>query len=166
MTVDPIYYTRFFDCLNRHGIRYLVVGGLAVAMHGVVRPTMDIDVAVDPNFDQAAQWELVMGELQLRTRVPVSIREVFDPDARRRLKEEMNMIAFTLLPPVNEDGVIDIMFDPPWNFRQAYGMREIVALEGVEVPLVSIQHLIEMKRIAGRDKDLADIANLAALQKA
>ena len=126
---------------------------------------MDIDVAIDPEFDQSLQWERVIQELQLKTRVAVSVRDMFDVVERRRLREEKNMIAFTLLPPHNEDGVIDIIFDPPWNFRQAYGMREIVEMEGVEVPLVSIQHLIEMKRIAGRDKDLVDIANLTALHK-
>ncbi len=136
-----------------------------MAMYGIVRPTMDIDVAIDPEFDQGQQWEAVMEELGLRTRVPVSVRSMFDAEERRRLREEKNMIAFSLLPPINEDGVIDIMFDPPWNFRQAYGIREIVEMEGVEVPLASIRHLIEMKQVAGRDKDLTDIANLKALQE-
>jgi hypothetical protein len=48
-------FKEFIQSLNNHGVRYLVVGGYAVALHGYPRYTKDIDIWVEPSSENAAK---------------------------------------------------------------------------------------------------------------
>ncbi len=50
------------------------------------------------------------------------------------------------------------------DFQHAFERRKIVSLEGIEVPIISLEDLIANKRAAGRKQDLADIERLESLQ--
>jgi len=160
-----MFYERLFDCLNRHGIRYLVVGGLAVNLHGVVRLTLDVDIAVDPAVDQSDAWDKACAELGLRPRQPVTWRQMYSTEERHRLHQEKGLIAFCLLPSGPEDPVIDLLFEPGWIFAEAWARRKTVTTDGIDIPLASIADLIAMKTEAGREKDLRDIKYLTIISR-
>jgi hypothetical protein len=158
-----MFYLDLFRTLNEEQIRYLVVGGVAINLHGVVRLTLDVDIATDPGIDQCAQWERACERMKLMPMRPVTFRQMYDPKERRRLREEKNLIAFGLRRDNVEDPVVDILFDIPKTFSEAYDRRVVKVVEGIAVPLASVADLLAMKADAGRAKDIADMQELRKL---
>ncbi len=159
-----MFYLDLFKTLNEEGLRYLVVGGVAVNLYGVVRLTMDVDIAVDPDPDQAHLWPAVLQRLRLQTRVPVGWKDIYDPVVRTRLKREKNLIAFGLVGLDPETPAVDILFDLPGPFGELYARRRTTDVDGVSLPLIGIDDLMAMKRAAGRAKDLSDLNHLRRIQ--
>ena len=69
---------RICTALGRAGVRYAIVGGHAVALHGAVRGTVDIDVAIAWNRKSLAGAEKTLNELGLVSRLPVTAIDVFN----------------------------------------------------------------------------------------
>ena len=105
-------YLDLFRSLTAHDIPYLLVGGLAVNLHGIPRMTMDVDLAVKFTKQSVSGLEAMCRELSLVPVQPVSVRQLADPAHRERLRHEKNMAAFSLRPPAAADPTV---FPIPWN---------------------------------------------------
>jgi len=106
-----------FDALARHDVRYVVVGGLALNLHGEERATMDVDlvVALDaPNLGAAID---AFESIGLSPVAPVNIGEARDPETSRRRRREKYMIAFGLRPTRGVGPTVDCLIDPPSHSR-------------------------------------------------
>ena len=158
-----MFYLDLIRTLNEEGIRYLVVGGVAVNSHGVVRFTMDIDVATDPEVNQSREWESACDRLGLNPMRPVRFDQMYDPVERSRLMVEKNLIAFGLISKNPEDPIVDVLFDQPRPFAAAYERRVVKDSGGVAIPLIAVSDLMAMKKAAGRAKDLIDMEELGKL---
>lgn len=156
-----MFYLRLFESLNRHKIRYLVIGGIAVNLHGFLRLTMDVDIAVDTETDQSSLWEKVCAELNLKPRQPVTWQQMYSATERRLLRMEKNLIAFCVLSAQPEDPIVDILFDVDETFAKLWEKKQMIEVQGIPVPVISVPDLITMKKNVGRPKDLADIAQLS-----
>lgn len=136
---------------DRDGVDYALCGGLAVAIHGHPRATMDIDVLVRPEGLSAAMQvarnagfdvpgrKMIFG---LQTPTPREVQRLskLDPDTRELVSVDMIVVGPSL------EGVWASRLVAPW--------------QGRDVSIVSRPGLIQMKRLAGRPQDLADIAAL------
>jgi hypothetical protein len=71
-----------FDALNRADVRYVVVGGVAVVLHGFARLTGDVDLAIDLQPAEARKAVATFGQLGLRPRLPVDLMQFADPSVR------------------------------------------------------------------------------------
>jgi hypothetical protein len=154
------------SALSRAGVRYLVVGGVAVVLHGYLRATADLDLIID--FDQknvAIAMETLDG-LGFRPRAPVPLRAFADPGQRDRWAAEKNMQVFSLWHPNIAGFEVDLFVESPIPFDDAFA-RAVLALIGDSiVPVASIDDLIAMKRAAGRPRDHEDIEALTQLKDA
>jgi hypothetical protein len=133
------------------GIEYALCGGLAVAVHGHPRATMDIDV-------------LVRAE-QLTPAIQVARGVGFDLPARKMMfglragqPREIQRVS-RLDPETNELMSLDLILVGP-ALEEVWDGRVIVAWRKRSVSIVSRAGLVAMKRLAGRPQDLADIAIL------
>jgi len=147
--------------LNEAGVRYLVVGGLAVNAHGYARMTRDLDLVIhlEPTNIRATMKALFGLGYQLA--IPVTPEEFEDPLIRQHWTLERNMIVLKLWSDTHARTPIDIFIEEPFSFNEE--IEKAVHLElsqGVHVPFVSLQTLIEMKKMAGRSMDLLDIQEL------
>ena len=139
------------DALTEARIEYAVAGGLAVAIHGCPRLTVDIDVAIrEEDLDRARAvlagigFDLESGLVPLHPE-PAPVERLF------RLTKTQGTDFLTLdllLLTAHDDGL--------------WAAREPFELAGRTVWVVSRLGLIQMKRRAGRAQDLADIAALEA----
>lgn len=161
-----MFLLKVFAELNRQKVRYLVVGGVAATLHGNPRFTKDLDLFVDLEETNLKKLVKAVKNLGYVPRVPVKPEDFVVAENRAKWIKEKGMLAFTFLNPNDMMEMVDILIASPVPFRKAYRAREVFDSEGVEVPTISAEHLIQMKEKAGRTQDLQDIAILkAALKK-
>jgi predicted nucleotidyltransferase len=160
MILEPI-----FVALNDAGVRYVIVGGLATVLHGFSRLTHDVDLAVDLVPAEAVKVIDVLTAMGFRPRAPVDARDFARAEMRAEWLREKNMTVFSLWDPNNPLRVVDLFVANPIDFEELWRGAEEVALQGTTVRIASIDHLIEMKRLAGRPRDLRDIEALELIQR-
>ncbi len=149
--------------LNRANVAYVVAGGLAVVLHGHTRMTVDLDLAIDLDHDNVLAALGALGGLGLRPRLPVPAEHFADEAIRESWVSERHLIAFTLHDPADARREVDLFAHPPIAFVDLYADSACIEIDGVAVRVVSVRHLLAMKRIAGRPQDLADIEALTRL---
>jgi hypothetical protein len=153
-----------FRALNESGVRYIVVGGMAVIAHGFVRVTNDIDLVLSFDRPNLVKGVKALEKLGLKAKIPVSAEAFADSALRETWAREKGMVVFQMSFFERDDAPIDIFIRPPFDFDAEYArvFREEVA-PGVVVPFVHVQRLIAMKEEVGRPQDLEDIRRLKAL---
>lgn len=149
-----------FDALNRAGVRYVVVGGLATVLHGHARLTADIDLAVDLVPGEARKAVETLASLGFRPRAPVEPLAFADPAVRKQWVDEKGMRVFSLWHPANPMLEVDLFAENPIAFEDLWNRAETVELTRTVVRIAAIPDLIRLKRLAGRPQDLADIEAL------
>ena len=156
---------RIFVALETSGVRYLVVGGVAVVLHGHPRFTADLDLVLSLDADNLARALPALEALGYRPRAPVSLIEFADPGQRRRWIEEKGMTVFSLSSPQLPATEIDPFASEPLPFEAAYRRALRADLGTTTVTVVSLRDLIALKRGAGRAQDLEDVAALEAIER-
>lgn len=152
---DPIAVLRL---LTEHGIDFVVIGGIAAVAHGSPRITQDLDVTFDTS---PSNLEALSAALTKLHPALAGAEEVpFDPhpDLLRRVE---------VLTLETDHGPLDLLASPAGGpgYRRLLANAERADIGGFLVPIASIPDLIAMKRAAGRPKDLADIAELEAIER-
>jgi hypothetical protein len=163
--VPPSDLERIFAALEASGGRYLVVGGVAVVLHGHPRFTADLDLAIalDPE-----NVERVLGALERLgyvPRAPVPLRAFADPAQRADWERTKGTTVFSLWSAELPGTEVDLFVSEPFPFQAAFARRLRADLGDVVVDVASLDDLIEMKRRAGRPQDLADVRELEAIAR-
>lgn len=157
-----MFYLDLFGALERHRVRYLLVGGLAMNLHGVPRMTMDVDLMLALDAENLHEFADVARELDLKPALPVSLADLCDEAKRKEWVERRNMIAFSLQGREKFVPAVDILIGVSLPFDQAYSRREVRDLGGIPVSLASVDDMILLKEQAGRAQDISDIQHLKA----
>jgi predicted nucleotidyltransferase len=137
--------------LNRAGIRYVLVGGIALIRHGVARATRDIDAVLEPGAENIGRLRSLIAEWGA-TRpdgTPIPAETIADGET------------IHLATP---HGALDLLPEraAPLSFAELMGRADIRRVDGVEAPICSLADLVALKRLAGRERDLADLSELEA----
>lgn len=146
------------DALSSAGMRYAIAGGYAVALHGAVRGTVDIDLVIHLRERDFAAAEKALTGLGLRPRLPVTAAEVY------RFREEYirnrNLLAWSFVNPSNPIQLVDILI------AEDLARHKVVKIKagGRSLPVLARADLIEMKLRSGRPQDLSDVAALRQLE--
>ena len=148
------------SALERQDVAYVVAGGVAVVLHGHVRTTVDLDIAIDLHRENVERALEVLGALGLRPRLPVPASAFADEEVRESWVRDRNLIAFTMHDPLDARREVDLFAHPPIAFDELWGESVVMDVAGTPVRVVSLRHLVAMKRLAGREQDKADIAAL------
>lgn len=152
--------------LTEADVDYVVVGGVAVVLQGHIRTTVDLDLALEMSTDNVSAVLTVLESQGLRPRLPVPAEQFADPAIRDTWVTERNLIAFTLHDPADALREVDLLATTPVSFAELKAGADLIHVDGVAVPVASVEHLIAMKRSSGRPQDLADVAALSALSGA
>lgn len=150
--------------LHAAGVRHVLIGGLAVNAHGVIRSTKDVDICPAPDPENLTRLADLLRELGVRQLgigdIGFAANELpFDPTRPEDLAQGGN---FRLETPL---GVLDLMqWIPGIDADNAYTILQTDARTanafGIEVQVCSLAALRLMKRTAGRPQDLQDLADL------
>ncbi len=155
-----------FKALNDAGVRYVVVGGLAVLLQGHARLTVDVDLVVDLDEEQARRAIDALVGMGLHPRAPVNPRDFADRSVREGWIRDRGMQVFSMFDPSNPMRVVDLFVDHPVPFEELWSRSAEFQLQDTTVRVASIPDLIHLKRLAGRPQDQADIEQLEAILKA
>ncbi len=151
--------------LNRRKVKYLVVGGLAVNLHGFYRLTADLDIILLLQDGNIRNFVKAVKRLRLVPRIPVKIEDFAIAALRRVWIKDKNMKAFTFYDPGFQSKYLDVVIDHPINFSKAFRRRKIFRDRGLVVPVMDIANLIKMKKSAGRARDQLDIIGLKQIEE-
>ena len=146
-------------------VRYLVVGGVAVVLHGYLRTTGDLDLVVELNPDNLARALDALERSGFQPRPPVPLKSFADPEARRLWIETKNLQVFSLWHPELPGFEVDLFVEEPFDFDQAWERKVDVALTHTVATVVGLEDLLKLKRAAGRARDLEDVAVLEKLAR-
>jgi len=160
-----LFFEEAFVLLRDGGVRFIVVGGTAVILHGVPRTTAGLDLVVDLEASNLHRFVSAMIRVGYVPRAPVEPTALCDPDQRRAWIEEKGMRAFTFCLPGHPLSDIDVLIDSPIEFAELSLRAELVDAGGLKLRIAGLDDLIRMKDAAGRDQDRADADALRRLQK-
>lgn len=148
------------DALTEGGVRFVVVGGVAVVLHGLPRFTADLDLVVALDRENALGAIGVLETLGYKPRAPVRAEDFADPSLRENWAREKGMTVFTLWSSKLPATEIDIFVQEPIPFDELSARAVRVMVGRHEVGIASAADLIRMKTEAGRPQDLNDVAEL------
>lgn len=137
----------FLTCLNEAGVEYLLVGGHAVAYHGYVRPTRDMDVWVAVSPENADRLVRAIDSFFGGQLAGLSRDWFLDGENVTRFGAVPNLIE--ILPRVSGG-----------DFANAFARRVVATIDGQTVNIVSLDDLVANKKASARLKDLADVEQL------
>lgn len=138
---------------NRAKVKYLVVGGAAMILHGYYRTTHDIDLLIDPSPENVKKIKGALGEL-------FGAKEAAEIE-----DEDVNHYIVLRFAPQNQEIVIDFLGRiGPITFDTAKQDVKEEEIEGVKIPLCGINTLIETKK-GIRPKDQEDLLFLLGKKK-
>ena len=143
---DPAPICRAF---NEHDCRYVLIGGHAVGVHGYPRATRDTDFMLAPGEEN---WRRALGALVSLGASHPGGRPI-DPEQdppREHLRVD------------SPAGPVDLLEEggSPLTFEEVRAQALTVDLDGVELPVCGLAHLVALKRLAGRSRDVADLDEL------
>lgn len=139
-------FEEFLRYLNEERVEYVIVGGYAVAFHGYLRATNDMDLFFRNTDENIRKLCRALQRFGFST-TESSVREFAEPGVVVRIG----------MPPVRLElinAISGLSFDQVWEQRvgDVYG--------DVPVSYISLRHLLVNKRAAGRPRDLADFDEL------
>lgn len=159
-----MFYLDLFSALVRHRVDYVLIGGLAVSLHGIERATMDIDVTVAMTQKNLAALVAMARELEMVPVLPVGLDVLTDPEQLAQWHRERNLQAFALRAPGRAGVTLDVLLYPPVDFGVLQSHSVSFKAGDVPVAVASIDDLIALKLAVGRPIDLADIEHLKRLK--
>lgn len=157
-------YERLFHVLNQAKVRYLVVGGVAVNLHGYPRFSADVDLLLFLEKDNLKVFGDTLRRLGYAERLPVPVEKLADRRQVKRWMKEKNLKAFSFVPPSDSPLHVDIIVSESLQFDTFAARSVVKKKDALRIPVVSIHDLIQMKKRAGRPQDKIDIEALQKLQ--
>jgi predicted nucleotidyltransferase len=134
---------RVCEALNSEGVKYVVVGGCAVILHGYYRTTHDIDLLVDSSIENVR-------------RLKKAFQKIFKSDEISEIRDvDIDQYAVVRFAPESEEIVIDMIGKiGKIDFKMAIQDIEEIELEGIKIPVCGLSTLIETKKgIRPKDKE-------------
>ena len=145
MILNPDF-KEFFQLLNANSVRYLIIGGYAVAYHGYPRYTKDVDIWIWINPENAEQVVKTLKDFGFAS-LGLKAEDFLAPDTIIQLGYAPNRIDL-------------IMGVPGVDFKECYDNRNEEEIDGVKLNFIDLAGLKKSKKASGRTQDIADIENL------
>jgi predicted nucleotidyltransferase len=144
-------FGQILNDLNCAGVRYVLIGGIALIRHGVVRATRDVDAVFDPDPSNVE-----------RIRTLIEQWGATRPDGSPI--PEGSIAGDRTIHLATPHGDLDLLSENSASvgFAELLAGAETRRVDGVEAPICSLADLVALKRAAGRERDQIDLADLEA----
>jgi hypothetical protein len=136
------------------------VGDIAVNLYGIPRMNYDIDILLYLEESNAKRFVEQMIQWNFKPKIPVKPMDFLDVNKRNNWIKNRTMKAFCFVNPDWAISEIDIIIDSSINYEEAITRAMFITINGIKVPIISIDDLITMKQVSMRDQDISDIEYL------
>lgn len=147
-----MFFYQVIETLERNAIPYIITGGYAVALHGYIRKTFDIDVITDNSLEGLIEIEYALMECGL-------VAEKFGAQSIAKLKDVESSWYF--INPKDNTQRVDIHL----NFNALNMNSAIKRMQTYQVPIVTFEDLVKMKKASTDEKDKTDLKFLLEIPK-
>jgi len=154
MNIFQEEHTEILKVLNKHGVNFILIGGVAVNYYGFSRPTGDLDVWLQPSDENKKKLIPALIELEI---VEEDIKTINSTDF-----SEAVVFHIGTTPPFVIDFLTKIV---GVNWEEAWAMKAEETIEGIAVSFLHLNHLKVNKLISGRPKDHEDIRQLIRIEE-
>ncbi len=155
-----MFIHKICSVLTAAAVPYAIVGGCAVALHGVVRGTVDVDVVISWSLKNLKNTEIAFKQIGLVSRIPLTAEDLFH--FRDEFIEKRNLIAWNFYDPTNPLNQVDVLINH--DLKSPAHVQKVNTLSGT-VCILALDELIKMKKAAGRPQDLEDVKALTDVSK-
>lgn len=157
----PFDPARIVDVLLRHGVRFVLIGGLAAQAHGSPSSTFDVDVCFARDADNLGRLAEALAEL-------AAVRRALPPDSPPLPPLDARTLrAAALFTLTTRFGDLDLLGapDPGLDYEVLVSRAAATSIAGREIKVAALDDLIAMKRATGRPKDRVELEILGALRE-
>lgn len=156
--MDSSFLVRVCESFRAHRVRYAIVGGHAVALHGAVRGTIDLDIALNWSLQALGRAEKALADLGLVSRLPLTAADVFK--YRDEYVRNRNLVAWNFYNPKNLGEQVDLIVTYDLTGRSLKKLD----IGGSQVTILNREDLVSMKTESGRPQDIEDVKALEKLE--
>ena len=153
------------QALSENQVQYVLVGGMAVQLHGYLRSTFDIDLVLAMNDENLSRFIAVARQFGLVPAIPVPIDSLKNASQIEQWHREKGMLAFALREPQTGGSVVDVLVRPNVPYERLRANAVMGKLYAQQIWIAAIDDLLEMKRAANRPKDRLDIEALEKIKR-
>lgn len=146
------------NSFHENNVDYALVGGHAVALHGAVRGTLDIDFILRWTPQNLENAEKALNELGLISRQPLLASEIYS--FREEYIQKRNLHAWNFFDPDDPTHQVDIIITADLKDKK---VRKVKTIHG-SIALLEIDDLVDMKKQCGREQDIEDVKALEKLK--
>jgi len=139
-------FREFIQLLNDNQVKYLIIGGYAVAVHGHPRYTKYLDIWVEMTSENADKMMTALNQFGFGS-LGLSPQDFQTPDQIIQLGYPPNRIDIITTP----DGI---------NFETCYNSKIEIVIDDISINFIDLENLKKNKKASGRLQDLADLENL------
>lgn len=142
------------DHFHKHKIPFAIVGGYALALQGLIRATMDVDLVLHLKLSDFKKAESCLMELGLKSRLPLRAEEVIQ--MRLEYIEKRNLLAWSFVDFANPTRQVDLLLTMDLNELET----ENISVAGRKLRVASLESLLAMKMDSDRPQDQADVQRI------
>lgn len=155
MDIFDLELLNLWDALNRNGVKYIMVGGVANNLHGYHRSTEDIDIWIKDSLENQKKIRKSFAECEMGDFEPLERMPFLPGWTYFNLN---NGVRIDLMDKMKSEGG-DLMFD------ECYLLASIAEINNIQVPFLHINHLIANKKAVNRPKDQIDVIELEKIRQ-
>lgn len=158
-----IIYEEILREFQKQRVKYVLVGGMALNMLGSMRSTADMDILVEMSDQNLKKIIKILTKNGYRVKQPVDPMGMADQVTRRDWIQNKHMKAFNFYKD-RELKEVDIIIETPVSYEKARKTALTIKCGRLTLPVISIEHLITMKKRSNRPVDKLDIEDLKRIK--
>ena len=159
-----ILYEDILREFRKAKVKYVIVGGMAINLHGFLRSTLDMDILVEMTDENLKKVVTILKKKGYRVMQPVDPMGIADRQTRHDWIRNKHMKAFNFYKDA-ELKEVDIIIDAPVSYETAKKNKVDFKTDIGLLPVISIDDLIRMKKKAGRVADRVDVEQLKRIKR-
>ncbi|MCK4796040.1 MAG: hypothetical protein KAT05_01595 [Spirochaetes bacterium] len=160
-----MYYFDILKIFFDNKIEYIIIGGLAVNLHGVPRVTQDIDILICMKKKNILKINKILQNLDYVSRLPVDPDQLVNDNIREKWIKEKNLKAFSFYHKKDNYKIINIVLISPIDYKTAFMHKIVKRVADIEINLIDLDDLIKLKTFSGREQDLSDVKLLKKVKQ-
>jgi predicted nucleotidyltransferase len=154
MDIFDVEIIMFWRSLQNNGVKFIMIGGFAINLHGYQRFTGDMDIWIEDTKENRKNLRKAFVEYGLG-----------DIELLERMKFVTGWTNFHLNNGLRLDIITDMKGLDEYSFDECYNLAAGAVIDDVKIPFLHIDHLIQNKKEVGREKDQLDVINLERIKK-